>query len=36
MQLDSEFWVTNEEPPTSPEHNDLQGLADEEEEVCNL
>ena len=35
MQLDSEFQVTNEEPPTSPEDNDFQGHADEEK-VCNL
>ena len=36
LQLDDEFWITNEEPPTSPEENDDQEPADEEEDVCEL
>ena len=36
LQLDDEFWITSEEPPTSPEENDDQEPADGEEEVCNF
>ena len=36
LQLDDEFWITNEEPPTSPEENDDPEPVDGEEEVCNF